>query len=79
MQCNPKKKRKKKTTTIESLSSSKAKEKHRKKKCKERNLPFFFHFYVWDEVILLPSPLHIPLMLSSPPSSSFLSCVSSKF
>jgi hypothetical protein len=42
------------------------------------NLPFFSHFYIWDEELLLPSPLHVPSTLSSPPSSSLMSFVSSK-
>jgi hypothetical protein len=41
--------------------------------------PFFPCFYVCDEALLLPSPLHVPSTLSSPPSSSLASWVSSKF
>jgi hypothetical protein len=62
-------------------------EKHKEKKIienkknakKGRNLPFFFHFCIWDEVLLLLSPLHIPSKLSSPPSSSLVFHVSSVF
>jgi hypothetical protein len=43
------------------------------------SFPFFSCFYVWDEALLLPSPLHVPSTLSSPPSSSLVSCISSKF
>ncbi len=41
-------------------------------------LPFFSHFYIWDEALLLYSPLHVPSMLNSPPSSSLMFCISSK-
>jgi hypothetical protein len=46
-----------------------------KKKNAEKggSLPFFSRFYIWDETVLLLSPLHIPSMLSSPPSSSLVS------
>jgi len=30
------------------------------------SLPFFSCFYIWDEALLLPSPLHVPSTLSSP-------------
>jgi len=52
--------------------SSQAKEKrknHRKDKNAEKgNLPFFFRVYIWDEALLLLSPLHLPqaLCLMSP-------------
>jgi hypothetical protein len=42
------------------------------------SLPLLSHFYIWDEVLLLPSPLHVPSMLSFPPSSSLVSHVCSK-
>jgi hypothetical protein len=42
------------------------------------SLPFFSHFYIWDKIFFLHSPLHIPSTLSSPPSSSLVSCISSK-
>jgi hypothetical protein len=56
------------------------KKNHREEKNAEkgRNLPFFFRFYIWDEALLLLSPLHIPSMLSSPPSSSLVSHISFK-
>ncbi len=56
--------------------SSKKKEKktQRTKNAKKvTSLTFFTHFCIWDEALLLPSPLHIPSTLSSPPSSSFVS------
>jgi hypothetical protein len=82
----------KKTTTIAIVFffSSRRKEKKNTKKKKtiekekkenvERGgrLPFFSRFRDWDEMLLLPSPLHIPSTLSSPPSSSLVSCVSLK-
>jgi hypothetical protein len=55
------------------VSSSSQVEK-KKKKCKKTNakkggsLPFFSRFYFRDEALLFPSPLHVPIMLSSPPS-----------
>ncbi len=59
--------------------SSKKKEKKKKRKPIEKkknvekggSLPFFSHFYIWDEVLLLPS-LHIPTTLISQPSSSLV-------
>jgi hypothetical protein len=56
------------------------KKKHRAKKNAKKggSLPFFSHFCIWDEALLLLSPLHVPSTLSSPPSSSFVSHVSSK-
>jgi hypothetical protein len=56
------------------------KKNHREKKNAEkgRSLPFFSRFYIWDEALLLLSLLHIPSTLSSPPSSSLVSHVSSK-
>ncbi len=62
------------------------KRKHRNKKTVEnkknakkgKSLPFFFRFYVWDEVLFLLCPFHIPSTLSFPISSSLLSRVSSK-
>jgi hypothetical protein len=69
-------------------SSSQAEKKDKKHKektiYKEKNpkkggsLPFFSHFCIWDKALLLLSPFHIPSTLSSPPSSSFVSHVSSK-
>jgi len=62
--------------------SSKRKKTHKKKNKKlgkkknakkGGNLPFFFCFYIWDEALLLPSPLHVPSTLSSPPSTSIVS------
>ncbi len=52
----------------------------KKKKCKKRgrNLHFFFHFCIWGETFLLLSPFHIPSTLSSPPTSSLVSHISSK-
>jgi len=41
-------------------------------------LPFLSCFCIWDEALLLLSPLHIPSTLSSPPSSSLVSHVSLK-
>ncbi len=56
------------------------KKKHRKKNAgKGGNLPFFFHFCIWDEMLFLLFPLHIPSTLSSPPSSSLVFHISSKF
>jgi len=43
------------------------------------NLTFFSHFCFWDETLLLLFPFHILSMLSSPPSSSLVFHVSSKF
>jgi len=67
-----------------SFQANEKKEKHKEKKnhreekkCKEEkrgSLPF-----IWDETLLLLSPFHIPSTLSSPPSSSLVSHVSSKF
>jgi hypothetical protein len=62
------------------------KEKHKENKTiekkknveKGRSLPFFFRFYIWDEALVLLSPLHIPSTLSSPPSSSLVSHISLK-
>jgi hypothetical protein len=45
---------------------------------KERTYLFFSCFCIWDETLLLLSPLHIPSTLSSPPSSSLVSHVSLK-
>jgi hypothetical protein len=67
--------------------SRRKKKKNTKKKnhIKEKNaekgesLPFFCCFYIWDEAFLLLPPLHIPSTLSSPPSSSLVFHVSSKF
>jgi len=59
--------------------SNRRKKKHRKKNAKKGgNLPFFTCFFVWDEALFLPFPLHVPSILSFPPSSSFVSHVSSK-
>jgi hypothetical protein len=56
-----------------------SKRKKRKKNAeKGGSLPFFSHFCILDETILLLSPFHIPSMLSSPPSSSLVFHVSSK-
>jgi hypothetical protein len=56
------------------------KKNHREEKDVEkgRSLPFFSRFCIWDEVLLLLSPLHIPSTLNSPPSSSLVFHVSSK-
>ncbi len=65
-------------------SSSQVEEKKKKTKRGKKNakkgeiLPFFSRFCIWDEVLVLPSPLHIPSMLSSPPFSSLVSHVSLK-
>jgi hypothetical protein len=64
-------------------SSSQAEEKkgktqrknnHREEKNakKGESLPFFFQSCIWDATFFLLFPLHIPSMLSSPPSSSSL-------
>jgi hypothetical protein len=42
------------------------------------SLPFFSHFYIWDETLFLHSLLHVPSTLSSPLSSSLVSCIFSK-
>jgi hypothetical protein len=56
------------------------KKNHKKeKKCKEgREFTFLLLLCIWDKALLLPSPLHIPLTLSSPPSSSLVFHVSPK-
>jgi hypothetical protein len=65
-------------------SSSQAKKRKEKYKKEKKNvekggsLLFFSHFYIWDETLLFLSPLHISSTLSSPPSSSLVSRVSSK-
>jgi len=75
------------TFSLESSSEAEEKKKENKEKKtiekkksveKGRSLPFFPHFCIWDEALLLVSPLHIPSMLSFPPSSSLMSNVSSK-
>ncbi len=53
-----------------SISEAEEKKKNAKK---EVSLPFFSRFYIWDEVLLLPSPLHVPSKLSSSHSSSLVS------
>jgi hypothetical protein len=57
----------------EKKKKTQRKKNHREKKNAEKggSLPFFFHFYISDEALLLLSPLHIP-------SSSLVSHVSSK-
>jgi hypothetical protein len=53
--------------------------KHREEKnCREGRELTFFRFYIRDEALLLPSPFHIPSKLSSSPSSSLVSHISSK-
>jgi hypothetical protein len=42
------------------------------------SLPFFSHFCIWDEALLLLPPLYISSTLSSPPSSNLVSHVSLK-
>jgi len=61
----------------EKKKKHKEKKNHRGKKNVEkgRSLPFFSRFYIWDEVLLLSSPFHVPSILSSTPSSSFVSHV----
>jgi hypothetical protein len=56
------------------------KKNHREEKNAEKggSSPFFSHFCIWDEALLLFSPLHVPSTLSSPPSSSLVCHVSSK-
>jgi hypothetical protein len=56
------------------------KKNHREKKNAKKggSLSFFSCFCIWDEVLFLPSPLHFPSTLSSPPSSSLVSHVSLK-
>jgi hypothetical protein len=69
-----------------SLQAKEKKNKHKEKKTikKEKNLeiarslPSFSRFCIWDEALLLLSPFHISSTLSSPPSSSLASHVSSK-
>jgi hypothetical protein len=58
--------------TIKSSSSSskakKRKEKNIEKKMQRKDGTYLsFHFCVWDEAFLLPSPLHVPSMLNSLP------------
>ncbi len=61
------------------LKQKKKKKNTKKKKCREgRELTFLSCFCIWDEVLLLISPLHIPSTLSPPHSSSLVSHVSSK-
>jgi hypothetical protein len=61
------------------FSSRRKKKNTKKKKCREgRELTFLSCFCIWDEVLLLISPLHIPSTLSPPHSSSLVSHVSSK-
>jgi hypothetical protein len=45
---------------------------------KGRSLPFFSRFCIWDEALLLLSPLHIPSTLNFPPSWSLVFHISSK-
>ncbi len=79
-------------SSIFSLASSSFQTKEKKRKHKEKktiekkknakkggSLPFFSHFCIWDEALLLLSPFHIPLTLSFPPSSSLVFHVSLKF
>ncbi len=60
------------------------KQKKRKKNTKKKNakkgksLPFFSHFYIWDEMFLLLFPFHTSLTLRSTPSSILVSHVSLK-
>jgi hypothetical protein len=65
------KKRKKNTNLKKTIEKKKNAE-------KGGSLPFFSRFYIWDEALLLLSPLHIPSALSSPPSSSLVFHISSK-
>ncbi len=68
------------------FSNRRKKKKHKEKKSykrkknveKEGSLPFFSHFYIWDEALLLFSSLRIFSKLNSPPSSSLVSHISSK-
>jgi hypothetical protein len=59
------------------FSTKQKKQKKTIKKIKDAekggSLSFFSRFCIWDEALLLLSPLHIPSMLSSPPSSSPMS------
>jgi len=55
------------------------KNKEEKKNAKKGGSLPFSYFYIWDEAFLLHSPLHVPSMLSSPPSSSLMFHISSKF
>jgi hypothetical protein len=61
------------------LMKQKKRKKHREKKYARKGgkLPFFSHFHIWDEMFFLPSPLHVPSTLNSPPSSSLVSHISS--
>jgi hypothetical protein len=71
---------KKKAMVSSSSQVGKKEKKHRKNKNakKKKSLPFFSRFYIWDEVLLLPFPLHVRSTLSSPLSSSLVSHISSK-
>jgi hypothetical protein len=53
---------------------------HREKKNakKGRSLPFFSCFRIWDEVLFLLFPFHVPSTLSSPLSSSLVAHISLK-
>jgi hypothetical protein len=72
---------KQKQKTERRRREKKKKKNHRGKKNakKGESLPFFSCFCIWDEIPLLPSPLHVPSMLNSPPSLSLVSHVSWKF
>jgi hypothetical protein len=64
----------------EKKKKNKEKKSYKRKKNveKEGSLPFFSHFYIWDEALLLFSSLRIFSTLNSPPSSSLVSHISSK-
>jgi len=66
---------------VEEKKTHTKKKNHKAKKNAKKggSLTFFFHFYIWDEALLLLSPFHIPSTLTSPPSSSLVSHVSLKF
>ncbi len=51
---------------------------HREEKKCKKGRAHTSRFCIWGEALLLLSPLHIPSMLSSPPSSSLASHISSK-
>jgi len=54
---------------------------HKEKKMQRKDEDYLFfssHFYIWDERLLLPSPLHVPATIISPPSSSLVSHISWK-
>jgi hypothetical protein len=63
-----------------SQAEEKTKKKTKKKKThreeenveKRGSLTFFSHFCIWDEVLFLPSPLHLPQALCLMPPRSYV-------